>query len=112
MLRKTTSFFTESQWFDEQLWCWQSRGLAQSCSIAERSRAAFAAGCDVVLHCNGDMSEMIAVASESPELSGSAAKRADAALAARGGPQDFDTEAARRTFAQMLADGPQPKAWS
>ena len=85
---------------------------ALSGSIAERSRAAFAAGCDVVLHCNGDMSEMIAVASESPELSGNAAKRAGAALTARRGPQDFDTEAARRTFAQILADGPQPKAWS
>ena len=28
---------------------------ALSGSIAERSRAAFAAGCDVVLHCNGDL---------------------------------------------------------
>src|SRR5215470_17087653 len=80
--------------------------------IAERSRAALAAGCDVVLHCNGDMSEMVAVASESPELSAGAAKRADAALAARVGPEEFDTEAARKIFAQMLADGPQPKAWS
>src|SRR5215467_9051781 len=80
--------------------------------IAERSRAALAAGCDVVLHCNGDMSEMVAVASESPELSGVAAKRADAALAARVGPEEFDTEAARKIFAQMLANGPQPKAWS
>src|SRR5215468_1451736 len=85
---------------------------ALSGTIAERSRAALAAGCDVVLHCNGDMGEMIAVASESPELSGLAAKRADAALAARRGPEDFDIEAARRIFAQMLADGPQPKAWS
>src|SRR5215467_7887520 len=85
---------------------------ALSGTIAERSRAALAAGCDVVLHCNGDMSEMIAVASESPELSGVAAKRADAALAARVGPEEFDTEAARKIFAQMLANGPQPKAWS
>ena len=28
---------------------------ALSGTIAERSRAALAAGCDVVLHCNGDM---------------------------------------------------------
>jgi beta-N-acetylhexosaminidase len=85
---------------------------ALSGTIAERSRAALSAGCDVVLHCNGDMSEMIAVASESPELSGDGAKRANAALAARVGPEEFDTEAARKIFAQMLADGPQPKAWS
>src|SRR5665647_1135805 len=53
---------------------------ALSGTIAERSRAAFAAGCDVVLHCNGDLNEMSAVASQAPELKGAAAKRAEAAL--------------------------------
>src|SRR5665647_1348090 len=53
---------------------------ALSGTIAERSRAAFAAGCDVVLHCNGDLNEMRAVASQAPELKGAAAKRAEAAL--------------------------------
>ncbi len=76
---------------------------ALSGSISERSRAALAAGCDVVLHCNGDMREMLAVASETPELSGDAAKRAGAALAARTAPEEFDTEAARRIFGQMVA---------
>jgi len=85
---------------------------ALSGTIAERSRAALAAGCDVVLHCNGDMSEMIAVAGEAPELSGDAAKRADAALAARVGPEQFDVEAARRIFTQMVADEPQRNAGS
>src|SRR4029079_16582215 len=59
---------------------------ALSGTIAERSRAALAAGCDVVLHCNGDMSEMIAVAGAAPQLSGAAARSADDALPARGGP--------------------------
>ena len=45
---------------------------ALSGTIAERSRAALAAGCDVVLHCNGDMSEMEAVAAEAPKLAGEA----------------------------------------
>lgn len=31
-------------------------------TFVERARAALAAGCDVALHCNGDMEEMIAVA--------------------------------------------------
>ena len=32
---------------------------ALSGSVGERTRAAIAAGCDVVLHCNGDMPEML-----------------------------------------------------
>jgi beta-N-acetylhexosaminidase len=55
---------------------------------------------------------MIAVAGEAPELSGDAAKRADAALAARVGPEQFDIEAARRIFTQMVADEPQRNAGS
>ena len=80
---------------------------ALSGTIAERSRAALAAGCDVVLHCKGDLAEMTAVASEAPVLTGIAAKRADAALAARNAPDEFDTEAARKIFSQMI-DGKAP----
>ena len=50
---------------------------ALSGSIAERTRASLAAGCDVVLHCNGKLDEMRAVAAEAPELAGEAARRAD-----------------------------------
>jgi beta-N-acetylhexosaminidase len=77
---------------------------ALSGTIAGRSRAALAAGCDVVLHCNGDMSEMEAVAGVAPELAGDAAMRADAALAARSAPEEFDTEAARKIFTKMVSD--------
>jgi beta-N-acetylhexosaminidase len=76
---------------------------ALSGTIAERSRAAIAAGCDVVLHCNGNMDEMQQVAAESPELSGVAKQRADAALAARSAPDAIDIAAARRQFGQLLA---------
>src|SRR5271165_3388033 len=44
-------------------------------SIAERTRAIFAAGCDMVLHCNGKLDEMREVARETPELSGPALQR-------------------------------------
>ena len=75
---------------------------ALSGSIAERSRAALAAGCDVVLHCNGNLGEMVAVANEAPELTGDAGRRAEAALAGRKAPEEFDTEAAHRLFTQMI----------
>ncbi len=76
---------------------------ALSGTIAERTRAAIAAGCDVVLHCNGNMGEMQQVAAESPELSGVAKQRAEAALATRSAPDTIDIAAARRQFAQLLA---------
>ena len=80
---------------------------ALSGTIAERSRSALAAGCDVVLHCNGKLDEMAAVAGCCPELSGDAARRADAALALRSGPEQFDVEAARNIFNRMIAGGTQ-----
>ena len=80
---------------------------ALSGSIVERSRAALSAGCDVVLHCNGNLAEMAAVAGVTPILGGDAERRADAALAARSAPEDFDVDAARKIFTQMIA-GPQP----
>jgi beta-N-acetylhexosaminidase len=57
------------------------------------------------------MDEMAAVAGETPPLSGDAARRADAALAARTAPEEFDTEAARKIFAQMVADERPAPQW-
>ena len=81
---------------------------ALSGTLAARSHAALAAGCDVVLHCNGDLREMTQVASVVPELSGEALARADAALVARSAPEEFDAEAARKVFTQMV-EGELPK---
>jgi beta-N-acetylhexosaminidase len=79
---------------------------ALSGTIAERSRAALAAGCDVVLHCNGNFEEMVAVATVAPELSGEAARRAEAALAARTAPEEFDVAATRKIFNEMVGAAP------
>ena len=64
-------------------------------SMAERTRAVFASGCDMVLHCNGKIAEMAEVARETPELSGKALERAGRALASRKAPQPFDRLKAR-----------------
>jgi len=76
---------------------------ALSGSIAERSRAAIAAGCDTVLHCNGKLDEMREVAAAVPLLAGRALERAEAALARRRNPEPIDLDAARRRFAALLA---------
>jgi beta-N-acetylhexosaminidase len=68
-----------------------------------RSRASIAAGCDVVLHCNGQFDEMYAVAEAVPALEGAAARRAAAALAWRRPGPEIDVADAHRRFAVMMA---------
>jgi beta-N-acetylhexosaminidase len=76
---------------------------ALSGSIAERTRAILAAGCDMVLHCNGKLDEMREVARETPELSGKALERAGRALASRKAPQPFDRLKARAELDALVA---------
>jgi beta-N-acetylhexosaminidase len=76
---------------------------ALSGSIAERTRAIFSAGCDLVLHCNGKFDEMGEVAAETPELSGRALERANRALASRKTPQPFDRLKARAELDAMVS---------
>ena len=72
---------------------------ALSGDFAERAGAIIAAGCDVVLHCNGVMDEMRAIASRSPVLSGEALRRAARALADLRAPDKCDENALRSEFA-------------
>lgn len=76
---------------------------ALSGSIGERTAAALAAGCDLALHCNGDLAEMRAVAANTPALEGRALARAERALAARRAPEPLDEAAARAEFARLTA---------
>jgi beta-N-acetylhexosaminidase len=71
-------------------------------SITERTQAIVSAGCDMVLHCNGDLDEMRAVAREAPLLSGLALTRAKRALASREPPQPFDRVAARAELDELI----------
>ena len=71
-------------------------------SIADRTRAIVAAGCDMVLHCNGKLDEMLEVAGETPELSGQALQRAERALASRQPPRPFDRAAARAELDALI----------
>jgi beta-N-acetylhexosaminidase len=81
---------------------------ALSGSIAERSRAAIVAGCDVVLHCNGEMAQMREVAASVPVLADEAARRAAAALAARRPAKSIDMASSRAEFSRLVAGAWQP----
>ncbi|WP_439111207.1 beta-N-acetylhexosaminidase [Lentibacter sp.] len=57
------------------------------------SRAALAAGCDVILHCNGTLKERMTVADAAGEMTDEAQRRAENALEQRKSPQDIDISA-------------------
>ena len=76
---------------------------ALSGDFAGRTDAIIAAGCDVVLHCNGTMDEMRAVADAAPMLRGRARERADAALARLVPPDATQEDAARAEFAELMS---------
>ncbi|MCF6443535.1 beta-N-acetylhexosaminidase [Nereida sp. MMG025] len=75
---------------------------ALSGTVAERSAAAIRAGCDVVLHCNGVLDEMHAVADAAGQMSLTSALRAKAALAMRTPAQSVDIAALEAEFEELL----------
>jgi beta-N-acetylhexosaminidase len=80
--------------------------------FAARARGVIEAGCDVALHCSGDLVEMVEVGNAVPSLAGLAAERFARARAALHDPRPFDaaeamalvTEAAGTGVASLGAD--------
>lgn len=70
--------------------------------MAERVAESLAAGCDLVLHCNGDMAEMQAVAEAAPALTGAALERSQTALSRRKSLDPADAEAIRAEWEKLL----------
>lgn len=78
-------------------------------TMTERAAQARAAGCDVVLHCSGDLSEMEDVAGAAGKLEGVAGARAMAALAARRTPAAIDIASLEAEF-DALSDAAEGQA--
>ena len=72
-------------------------------SMHGRGELALKAGCDLLLHCNGDMEEMRQVADVAGTLKDMAARRAERALSFLRSPDEFDTAEAERVLDSMMA---------
>jgi beta-N-acetylhexosaminidase len=75
---------------------------ALSGTMEDRVAKASAAGCDIMLHCNGDFAEMQAVARAAGKLKGRALTRARAALRRLRKPAKFDRRTALKEAEQLL----------
>ena len=82
-------------------------------SFAERARGTIDAGCDVALHCGGNLAEMMEVAGAVPPLDGLAAERFARARAQLRAPEPFDAAEAmalvtEASGTQVASLGPDP----
>lgn len=71
-------------------------------TVADRAAAALAAGCDVALHCNGNLDEARAVTDASGMMSDAAWTRWTAAKARLHPPEEFDVDEGRARLAELL----------
>lgn len=76
---------------------------ALSGDYGERARAIRDAGCDLVLHCNGRIEEMRAIADATAPLAGEPGERAARALAMIRKPEPLDRVAAREELVALAA---------
>ena len=72
-------------------------------TLADRTAASIAAGCDIALHCKGDLDEMTAVAGACGTQTPVIRQRALAALAARRAPDPVDIPALEAEFRALMS---------
>ena len=72
-------------------------------SLVERATVALAAGCDLALHCNGNLAEMTALAAAIGPMTGASAARFARSLAARRAPEPADSAVLLAELEAMLA---------
>ena len=78
---------------------------ALSGDLADRTARSIAAGCDIALHCKGDLAQMMAVATAAGDMSAGASRRASQALARRAAPLAVDIAALEAEFLHAMEQG-------
>ncbi len=99
--------------FDGAIMCDDLSMNALSGHLSRRARDSVRAGCDLLLHCNGSLPQMIEVAAETPKLKGQALRRTDAAfrrLLKTPEPLNLAVARARLSAAMSRLDGSQDAA--
>ena len=81
---------------------------ALSGDYGERTATIHDAGCDLVLHCNGRIEEMRAVADAAPRLAGISGERASRLFEYLRPPRPFDAVAGREEYLGLMADAGWP----
>ncbi|WP_332060390.1 beta-N-acetylhexosaminidase [Bartonella sp. CB74] len=71
-------------------------------NFSDLTRKIFAAGCDIILHCNGNLEEMLAIAHATPFLEGKALERAYGACNSVSHSDKSDEASLREEFSNLL----------
>ncbi len=77
---------------------------ALSGGLGERTARSLQAGCDIALHCKGDLAQMIEVATAAGSMRPESVLRADSALARRGSVSDASIEALDAELHALLSE--------
>lgn len=100
---KAISLIRDELGFDGLLMSDDLSMKAMQGDFTQRARDVLAAGCDVVLHCNGDMAEMLEVEKGLRELSGKSLERAKKSMTGAGKAKEFEVADARQTVNNLLS---------
>lgn len=77
---------------------------ALSGTLSERTARSMQAGCDIALHCKGDLAQMIAVAAAAGAMRADTLARAQTALARRGPPSDDSIAVLDAELLSLMSD--------
>jgi beta-N-acetylhexosaminidase len=103
--RKMIQVIREDIGFDNLIMTDDISMKALTGALGDLSRDAIAAGCDVILHCNGTLAERAEVAHAAGEMSEPAQRRALRALSYRQTPDDIDIPALDAQLRALVGEG-------